>query len=39
LPHAVELELPLLIRNERRSLVVDASLEPIERILAGGVTA
>ena len=35
LPHAVELELPLLIRHERRALVVDAAEEPIERGLAG----
>ena len=34
LPHAVELELPLLVGNERRALVVDAAHEPIERGLA-----
>ena len=37
LPHAVELELPLVIRNERRPLEIDPAHEPIERSLAGRV--
>src|SRR2546427_790710 len=34
LAHAIELELPCLVGNERRALVVDARHEPIERGIA-----
>ena len=34
-PHAIELELPLVVRRDERPLVIDTSDQPIDRRLAG----